>query len=85
MPTKQEIKEAQELINSGKAWRLEGSVGRWCMGLITGGCCMLGKVGHSDFYGNYVPSRTEVKSGTKGSAAYCKKMRKEREETGEDF
>ena len=60
----------QDLINSGDAWRLEGSVGRTAMGLIESGQCMLGETGHSDFYGNYVPSRFEVKAGTKGSPEY---------------
>ena len=64
------IAEMQELINSGTAWKLEGSVGRAAMGLIEAGECILGEVGHYDYYGNYVPSRTEVKSGTKGSVEY---------------
>lgn len=57
----------QRLINSGQAWKLEGHVGRTAMGLIESGCCMLGRQGHRDFWGNYVPSRSEVKAGTKGS------------------
>lgn len=74
MPTKKEIREAQKLINSGLAWKLEGSVGRSCMELIEEGLCKLGKVGHYDFYGNYVPSRYQVKAGTKGSLSFCNKM-----------
>lgn len=61
----------QELINSGTAWQLEGSVGRSAMALIESGECMLGEEGHRDYWGNYVPSRHEVKSGTKGSSEYC--------------
>lgn len=61
----------QELINSGTAWQLEGSVGRSAMALIESGECMLGEEGHRDYYGNYVPSRHEVKAGTKGSSEYC--------------
>ena len=72
MISKAEIKGAQALINSGDAWRLEGSVGRHCMGLIEAGYCLLGKVGHKDYWGNYVPSRYEVKAGTKGSAKFVK-------------
>lgn len=56
----------QNLINSGMAWRLEGSVGRACMRAIENGHCMLGKTGHKDYWGNYVPSRTEVAPNTKG-------------------
>ncbi len=65
------IAEMQELINSGMAWRLEGSVGREAMSLIENGECMLGEEGHRDFWGNYVPSRHEVQPGTKGSPEYC--------------
>jgi len=73
--TREEYIEAmQELINSGTAWRLEGSVGRECMSLIEAGECMLGEEGHRDYWGNYVPSRYEVKAGTKGSAEYCERM-----------
>ena len=45
--------EEQKLINSGMAWKLEGSVGRQCMSSINTGCCMLGETGHNDYYGNY--------------------------------
>lgn len=65
------IANMQELIDSGMAWRLEGSVGRAAMGLINDGRCMLGEEGHTDYYGNYVPSRTEVLAGTKGSSEFC--------------
>lgn len=69
--TEQEVIEGyQELINTGMAWRLEGYVGRTAMGLIEQGICMLGEAGHRDYYGNYVPSRTEVEPGTKGSPEY---------------
>jgi hypothetical protein len=64
------IEGFQELINSGMAWRLEGSVGRSAMAMIEDGQCMLGEEGHRDYYGNYVPSRTEVKAGTKGSPEF---------------
>lgn len=57
----------QRLINSGDAWRLEGHVGRTAMRLLEAGQCVLGKSGHRDYYSNYVPSRTEVQAGTKGS------------------
>jgi len=74
MPTKKEIREAQCLIDSGKAWLYEGSVGRACINLIEMGCCKLGKVGHYDSYGNYVPSRFQVKAGAEGSVDFCDKM-----------
>lgn len=60
----------QRAINSGSAWSLQGSMGRSMMRAIEDGWCMLGKVGAHDYYGNYIPSRTEVKEGTKGSKGY---------------
>ena len=61
----------QELIDSGEAWHLQGSYGRTAMALIEAGKCLLGTEGHRDAYGNYVPSRTEVKPGSKGSVEYA--------------
>ena len=60
----------QALIDSGMAWSLEGHVGRTAMGLIESGQCMLGEEAHVDYWGNRVPSRTEVEPGTKGSREY---------------
>ena len=67
----------QRLINSGDAWRLEGPVGRHAMSLIEAGLCVLGEEGQMGAYGNYVPSRHEVKAGTKGSLEYQKQMQKQ--------
>ena len=70
--TEQEVIETyQHLIDTGDAWRLEGHVGRTAMGLIEAGLCVLGEEGHRDYWGNYVPSRHEVKPGTKGSIEYA--------------
>lgn len=60
----------QHAINEGSAWRFQGSFGRAMMGAIESGTAMLGKIGHRDYWGNYVPSRTEVQQGTKGSYDY---------------
>ena len=79
MVNKTEIKRVQKMINSGICWHLEGSVGRYCMDMIRGGYCYLGLKGHRDYYGNYVPSRFEVKKGTKGSIEFVKQYAKERE------
>lgn len=65
------LMELQRRINSGTAWKLEGSYGRIAMDAITAGECMLGEESCHDYYGNYVPSRYEVLEGTKGSAQYC--------------
>jgi hypothetical protein len=56
------------------AWKMEGSIGRRAMDLIRSGHCILGEVGHKDYCGNYVPSRTEVQPGTKSSVEYQKQM-----------
>lgn len=66
----EEIEALQELINSGAAWKMEGAIGRAVMAAINSGECVLGEQGYRDYWGNYVPSRTEVKSGTKGSIEY---------------
>lgn len=63
--------DVQNLIDSGMAWRLEGHVGRTCMAAIEAGDAVLGEEGHRDYWGNYVPSRYEVKPGTKGSVEYA--------------
>jgi len=62
-------KMMQGMINSGMAWQMQGSYGRAAMAALESGDCMLGEVGHRDFWGSYVPSRSEVKAGTKGSRA----------------
>lgn len=60
----------QALIDSGDAWRLEGHVGRTAMDLIDEGLCMLGPVSRKTYWGNTVPSRHDVKPGTKGSPEF---------------
>lgn len=64
----------QRAINSGM-WGLQGSYGRAMMDAISSGYCILGKTGARDYYGNYIPSRDEVKEGTKGSITFvCDRM-----------
>lgn len=65
------ILDLQALIDNGMAWRLEGYVGRAAMAAIEAGECVLGEVGHRDYWGNYVPSRHEVVPGTPGSVEYA--------------
>lgn len=65
----QEALAVQRVINRGM-WGLEGSAGRRMMAFIEAGMCMLGKEGARDYWGNYIPSRHEVKEGTKGSRQY---------------
>ena len=66
------ISEMQQLINSGMAWKLEGRVGREAMEMLRSGACMLPIKSYKDYYGNHVPSRYEVKDGTKGSYSNCR-------------
>lgn len=60
----------QVLIDSGLVWKLQGTHGRTAHDLIVQGYCTLGEVGHRDYWGNYVPSKHEVKPGTKGSQEF---------------
>ncbi len=57
----------QRLIDNGSVWHLEGTVGRQAMDLLRSGACMLPRQNHKDAYGNYIPSRDDVKPGTTGS------------------
>jgi hypothetical protein len=59
----------QRAINGG-LWSLQGSYGRTMMQAISDGWCLLGTDSFNDYYGNRIPSRTEVKEGTKGSPEY---------------
>lgn len=68
----------QRMINDGSVWKLQGSYGRTAMDLIESGQCILGEHGSRDYWGNYIPSRFEVKPGTKGSVEYQQKMLEER-------
>lgn len=56
----------QRVINNGM-WSLQGSYGRTMMDAIKAGYCMLGTKSARDYYGNIIPSRNDVKPGTKGS------------------
>ena len=59
----------QRAINGGM-WSLQGSYGRAMMQAISDGWCLLGNQSFNDYYGNRIPSRTEVKAGTKGSPEF---------------
>ena len=60
----------QSAINGGTAWKLQGAYGRELMAAIENGYCMLGFESKKDYWGNTIPSRTDVKPGTKGSYEY---------------
>lgn len=59
----------QKMINAGQ-WGFEGSMGRAMMDAIRSGVCMLGRTPARDYWGNRIPSRSEVEPGTKGSPEY---------------
>ena len=59
--------DMQKAIDTGIIWCMEGSAGREAMRLLECGACMLPKVAHRDYYGNRIPSRTDLKEGTKGT------------------
>lgn len=63
-------KSLQRAINSLEAWKFQGSYGRAMMAAIDEGRCMLGTEPTRDYYRNRIPSRTEVKDGTKGSRGF---------------
>lgn len=63
------FKSIQRAINSGM-WGLQGSYGRAMMEAISNGYCLLGKSRARDYYGNVIPSRDDVKEGTKGSISF---------------
>lgn len=65
--TDEQIAGMQGLIDSGAAWKLEGSVGRAAMAALESGACHLPAVPHTDYYGNRVPAYFMVEPGTKGS------------------
>ena len=62
----------QRAINSGM-WGLQGSYGRAMMAAIEEGYCMLGHKDTHDYWGKHIPSRHQVKAGTKGSFDYVAK------------
>ena len=59
----------QRAINSGMAWKMQGSYGRAAMDALESGACMLGREAQRDYWGNVIPGRDDVKPGTKGSKA----------------
>jgi hypothetical protein len=57
----------QNLIDKGLAWKMEGAIGRSAQMFLESGACMLPTKRMRDYYGNVIPSRYDVKQGTKGS------------------
>lgn len=66
------VSEYQDLIDSGSAWLMEGSIGRRCMSYLKTGVCFLPNKVYYDYWGNEIPSRDKVASGTTGSLELSK-------------
>ncbi len=49
---------------------MQGSYGRTMMDAIKSGHCLLGAKDYTDYWGNHIPSRDQVKEGTKGSMQF---------------
>jgi hypothetical protein len=62
--------DAQDLIDTGMAWKLEGHIGRQCMALIEAGVCTVGPKRFTDYWGNVVPAIADLEPGTKGTPEY---------------
>lgn len=69
--------DAQALIDSGNAWRLEGSIGRACMRAIESGECILGPRPVRDYWGSLIPAWWMVEAGSIGSPEYANRERPE--------
>ena len=72
----------QDMINSGQAWQMEGSIGRAAMDLLESGACMLPLTPHRDAYANRIPSRDILQAGSTGTLENSVRFW-ERVETGE--
>jgi hypothetical protein len=66
--------QLQSMIDSGQVWKLNGSYGRMAMSSLESGMCMLPKEACFDYYGNRVPSRDDLKKGTKGTFQNCSRF-----------
>ena len=60
-------KELQDWINNGLVWKLEGAIGRQAWDALGCGACMFPEEEHTDYYGNPIPRRKDVKATTRGS------------------
>ncbi len=61
------LDKAQSLLNSGEIWGFEGSVGRAASDMLEAGILILPEKRTTDYYGNTIPARTDLKEGTKGT------------------
>lgn len=71
---KYEVYYYQEIIDNGMAWKMEGRVGRKAMEYLSIGACFLPLTTHYDYWGNEIPARTKVDSGSMGSLLNAKRF-----------
>jgi hypothetical protein len=64
----------QEMINTGIAWKLEGSIGREAMAALESGACYLPTKTYKDYYGNVIPDRNLLEEGSKGTLLNSKRF-----------
>jgi len=67
LQSKNGLTEMQDMINSGLAWHMEGTIGRMAMDYLNAGVCYLPKEPRKDYWGNTIPGRDMLKPGTKGT------------------
>lgn len=72
-PTELEHFTALQRAINGGLWSFQGSYGRAMMSAIEAGRCMLGTERARDYWGNFIPARSDVQDGTKGSASFVEK------------
>lgn len=63
----------QALIDSGAAWKLEGSVGRAAMAALETGACHLPAIRHVGAYGQIIPRCFDLVDGTTGTLGLWRK------------
>ncbi len=68
------LTETQNQMNSGMIWKFEGSIGRIASNMLEIGILVLPEKRTSDYWGNIIPSRADVKAGTKGSLELAQKF-----------
>lgn len=72
------VEAYQELVDTGQAWMLEGSVGREAMRLIDEGYITVGVEAHRDYYGNRIPAIADLVPGSPGTPEYVDEKTQER-------
>ncbi len=78
------LTSTQSLVNSGQIWGFEGSIGRATSDMLEAGILYLPEHRTSDYYGNTIPARSDLKDGTKGTLGNAQRFWKLVEEGDEE-